>query len=61
VPGVLGQTADETVSVNQSDGEALQSLARRLSEISDLDLLVNNAGFSTMGILWRLMRMCSWT
>ena len=34
----------ETCAANLSDGEALQSLARRLSEISDLTLLINNAG-----------------
>jgi short-subunit dehydrogenase len=39
----------ETYSADLSDGEALQSLARRLAEISDLELLINNAGFATVG------------
>ena len=52
----------ETCVADLSDGESLRSLARRLSEISDLDLLVNNAGFAHGGdISWRSTRICSWT
>jgi short-subunit dehydrogenase len=39
----------ETCVADLSDAEALQTLAGKLSEIADLELLVNNAGFGTMG------------
>jgi short-subunit dehydrogenase len=39
----------ETCATDLANDEELESLARRLSEIPDLELLINNAGFATMG------------
>jgi short-subunit dehydrogenase len=39
----------EICAADLSDARALDSLSRQLSQISDVELLINNAGFATVG------------